>query len=179
MDRMITNHNILSMLAAMSTDTMMQIFVTVGLFVVVFLLTILIFGQSGEIKLSPQREAALLTGHSDRRTVFEKPALRPFMWMLLVIGHRFAFQRLKDWLHRTLVAAGSPNYYTSEEYLAISMLTGIVTGVCATIVGMFLTEGQLSFFAMFVGFWGGLGLAIYQSTDGSSRSGMTCRTRWT
>ncbi len=55
-----------------TTTNVLQAFVTVGLAGIVYLLVTTVFGQSGEIQLSPQREAALLTGHDDRSTVFEK-----------------------------------------------------------------------------------------------------------
>ena len=49
---------------------------SVGIQAAVTMLVLAVFGQSGAVKLSPEREAALATGHSDRKTVFERP-VRP------------------------------------------------------------------------------------------------------
>ena len=166
---MIIDHANWLMLAAISSASLMQLFLTLAVFAFVFLLVVAVFSQPGEVTLSPQREAALLTGHSDRRTVFEKPVLRQVMWVLLSISTRLAFPGVKSWLRRTLIAAGSPEYYTPEEYLAFSMLTGLVTAACAVLVGMFVTEGQISFFAMFIGFSLGFGLTLYQLHDKASK----------
>jgi len=165
---MISEHANLA-IVAMSSGAALQLVLTVLLLVWVPLLILVVFSQPGEITLSPQREAALLTGHSDRRTVFEKPVLRPIMWLLLVISTRLAFPGLKNWLRKKLIAAGSPEFYTSEEYLAVSMLTGVVTAGCAVLIGMFVTEGRISFFAMFIGFVTGLGLTLYQLQNKASR----------
>ena len=37
------------------------------------------FAQPGAIRMSAERESALATGHSDRRTVFENLWMRPLM----------------------------------------------------------------------------------------------------
>ena len=166
---MITDQAILLMPAAISLDLALQMFLTAGWFAAVFLGIIVVFGHSGEIKLSPQREAALLTGHSDRRTVFELPSLRSLMWLLLTISHRLSCRRFKDWLRRTLVAAGSPEFFTSEEYLAVSMLTGIVTAICLGLVFIIMTGGRVSLLVALVGFVCGMGLTIYQLHDKASK----------
>lgn len=150
------------LLGAVTADSLMQIFVSVGGAVALVIIIVVVFGQAGEIRLSPQREAALLTGHSDRSTVFEKPMLRSFMWLLLVIAHRFAFAGPKEWLRRTLIAAGSPDYYTPEEYLALSMLTGVMCGGCVGLVYMVISGGQINIFAMGIGFAVGVGLTLFQ-----------------
>ena len=166
---MITDQAILLMPAAISLDLSLQIFLTAGWFTVVFLTIIVLFGHSGEIKMSPQREAALLTGHSDRRTVFELPSLHPLMWMLLSISHRLSLRGFKDWLRRKLVAAGSPEFFTPEEYLAVSMLTGIVTAMFMGLVFIIMTGGRVSIFVAFIGFVCGMGLTIYQLHSKASK----------
>ena len=99
-----------------------------------------IFAQPGDIRMSPEREAALATGHTDRQTLFENVWLRPALWLLLILSHRLAMPRFKDWLRRTLVAAGSPNYYTPQEYVALSLLAGVSLGVAASVLHMFFLD---------------------------------------
>ncbi len=122
---------------------------------------IAMFSQTGTPKLSPQRAAAIATGHADRETVFEHPATRPLMWFLLAMGYRLSIPRVKRWLRRTIVAAGSPNYYTPEEYLAIAILAGI--GAAALLEAFhLLVLGRFSFILVFVAFLAGFFLMIYQ-----------------
>ncbi len=103
-----------------------DVVLSLGLFCSAAMLVMTLFAHGGEVHLSPQREAALATGHTDRKTVFESTALKSIMWALLSVCYRLNLPWLKRWVDRKLVAAGSPNYYTGEEYLALSLLTGIV-----------------------------------------------------
>ncbi len=105
-----------------------DVLLSIGLFVSVLLLVLSVFSQPGDIQVSPERMAAIATGHTDRRTVFEHPMLRPIMWLLLTVAHRLAMPKTKNWLRRTLIAAGSPNYYTPEEYLAVCLGVGLAFG---------------------------------------------------
>ena len=139
----------------------LRIVLSGGMLATVVLLVTGLFSQGGQIEMSAQREAALATGHSDRITLFEKPAARPVMWLLLLLAHRVALPRLKNWTRRTLVAAGSPNLYTPEEYLAVSMLQGIGLGLLG-LIGNFLISGQISPSSMLIGFVAGMSLAMYQ-----------------
>ena len=135
---------------------------SVGMFATVFMLILAVFSQPGDIRMSPQREAALATGAADRRTVFEQPLLRPIIWLLLILAHRLALPRAKRWLRRALVSAGSPNYYTAEEYLALSMLGGVVLAVSLEALHMLLMSGQFSFVMLLTGMIFGMGFALLQ-----------------
>lgn len=139
-----------------------------GLFGMVVLVVVSIFGQSGQIQLSPQREAAIATGHTDRKTVFENPALRPLLWMLLSISHSLRVPKAKAWIRRQLVAAGSPNYYTPEEYLALSMFGGVGLGILLLVI-YFLLAGTISVFMAILGFGVGMTLTLYQISETASK----------
>jgi tight adherence protein C len=143
------------------TEPWWDVAIAAGLFTATFLLVVAVFGQPGRIRMSAQREAALAMGHTDRKTVFEKVWLQPVMWMLLLAAHRLALPRLKAWLRRTLVAAGSPEYYTPEEYLALSMLTGLVLVFLIEILHLLLL-GRFSLLLLGTGLFLGVGLSIYQ-----------------
>ena len=143
-------------------QTLYQVGLSAGIMVAVTLLIVAVFGQTGRVEMSPQRQAALATGHSDRRTVFEQPLLRPLVWLLLGMSHRLAMPKFKDWLRRTLVAAGSPEYYTAEEYLALSLLTGVALGGVFELVYVLWPPHQLSFMIAVVGLVLGTGLNLYQ-----------------
>ncbi|HDZ22117.1 hypothetical protein LCGC14_0302400 [marine sediment metagenome] len=166
---MIGDQAVLVGVLAVTVDQALHIGLSVAVFATVFMLVLALLGQPGKIQVSPQREAALATGHSDRRTVFEKPLTRPIMWPLLALGHRLAIPHTKGWLRRTLVAAGSPEYYTAEEYLALSTLTGCVLGACLVLLGMLMSGGQVSLFAFAIGVIFGTGLSLYQLYDKASR----------
>ena len=137
------------------------VIISAGIFVAVVVLVATMFGQGGEVTLSPQREAAIATGHTDRRTAFEKPGIRTLLWMLLAVSHRLAIPRTKDWIRRKLVAAGSPNYYTAEEYLALSLLMGLAFATVLQI-GSFMLTSQIGFWVFVVGMVFGTGLNLYQ-----------------
>jgi tight adherence protein C len=138
-----------------------DLLLSVAVFAAVTLLVLSVFGQPGQIKLSPEREIALATGHLDRRTIFENRLLQPLVWILLAASHRLAMPKAKAWLRRTLVAAGSPNFYTAEEYLTLSMLTGLVTAVALAALSL-VTSGEVSYLLFFFGGAVGTSLALYQ-----------------
>ena len=138
-----------------------QAILSVLLLVSVTLLIVAIFGQPGTIQLSPQREAALATGHTDRRTVFENALLRPLLWLLLAVSHRLALPRAKQWLRRRLIAAGSPNYYSPEEYLTLSLFVGLVLAAVLE-AGHLVMWGGVSVLAAVVGAAAGVALTLYQ-----------------
>ena len=82
--------------------------ISVGLLASVSMMIVIVFAQGGKVEVSAQRQAAIATGHSDRRTVFERPLFQPVMWVLLSLSHHLAISRAKAWLRRTLVSSGSP-----------------------------------------------------------------------
>ncbi len=141
---------------------------SVCILVSVSLLVAAVFSQPGAIQMSSERSSALATGHEDRRTLFENAWARPILWILLLLSHRLAIPRGKEWLRRMLVAAGSPNYYTPEEYLALSLLAGVAAGVVLSLARVLaLSEpGGTAFL------WGlvlGTGLSIYHLHDRAAR----------
>ena len=162
-----------------ATDILMQapapgavdvwtIALSIGMFAAVFLLACAVFSQPGEIRMSAQREAAIATGHTDRKTVFEQPLLRPLLWMLLILAHRLAIPRAKARLARTLVAAGSPKYYTAEEYLALAMLAGVTAGALLE-MSYFLIFGQFGAVGLVLGLILGGFLTLYQLYDKAAK----------
>jgi tight adherence protein C len=145
-----------------------DILLSVGMFGSVILMIIAVFGHGGQVRLSPQREAAIATGHTDRRTLFENKLMGPLMWVLLSVAHHLAMPRLKSWLRRTLVSAGSPNSYTPEEYLSLGLLAGIVFGLFLMGLQWLLTT-ELSIIAFLVGMLAGTGLTLYQVHDKAAK----------
>jgi len=138
------------------------------LLAVVFLLVAALFRHGGQIRMSPQRAAAIATGHMDRRTVFERPWLRPLLWLLLTVAHRLDLPRAKAWIARQLEGTGNPNYYTPQEYLALSFLSGLV------LVGVlelfnWLLYAELSLVWLVVGLVFGAGLPLLQLYTQASR----------
>ena len=143
--------------------------IMIGLFLSVSTFVVALFGQGGEVRRSPQREAAIAAGHADRKTVFENPILRPIMWVFLSIAHRLNVPRGKEWIRKNLVAAGSPNYYTPEEYLAVAMLMGVLFGSILEIFHYILIQ-ELSVAAFLLGLLLGMALSIYQVAEKASQT---------
>ncbi len=148
-----------------TVQVLWQVGLSMGILLAVSMLITAVFRQAGQIEISPQRQAALATGHTDRRTVFEQPLLRPLVWLLLAMSHRLAMPKAKDWLRRTLIAAGSPEYYTAEEYLALSLLMGVALAGVFELVHVLVTTGTLSLMAAVAGLVLGTGINIYQLYD--------------
>jgi tight adherence protein C len=138
------------------------------IFVDVTLLILAVFSQRTVVRLSPEREAAIATGHTDRKTVFESPVIRHLMWFLLNLTHRLAMSRLKDWTRRRLVAAGNPDYYTPEEYLALAVASGFILGLLAGVTFLTLLD-NFSFISVVIGMFIGMGLTMFQLYDRSEK----------
>ena len=130
----------------------------------VTLLILGVFGYRSKAHLSPEREAAIATGHTDRRTVFERPVISNIMWVMLTLSHRLAMPRVKAWTRRKLVATGNPDYYTPEEYLAVAIATGLCLGLLIGVVYLALF-GTFSVLFFSLGLAVGIGLTIYQLHD--------------
>lgn len=141
-------------------DGAFRVVVAAAIFAFVVLIVLAVFGQRGRTEMTPQREAALATGHADRRTVFEMPLTQPLMWLLLLAARRLPLRKLKAWIRKTLVAAGNPNFYTADEYLAVALLWGLVMAGVLEVANLVLF-GSLSIVMLPFGFLVGLGGHIY------------------
>ena len=142
-------------------DWAFTVFISIGFLASVTLLTVALFSHAGEPHLSPMREAALATGHDDRKTIFENPSLRAVLWILLNVAHRLNMPRLKLWVERTLVASGNPSFYTPEEYLAMAMFTGLSLGTAMEVVHLLILS-EFSFMVLMAGFLCGGFLTLAQ-----------------
>ncbi|HET6430530.1 MAG TPA: type II secretion system F family protein [Phycisphaerae bacterium] len=145
---MVTSHDVLRLAVAAS------------LFGAVATGVIALFGQKGKTELTPERRVALATGVEDRHTVFEMPSLQPIMWLLLVTARRIGLRGLKKRLGATLVAAGSPNFYTPDEYLAVALLWGVALHV-AVFFGYVLIYRKAGYLYPVIAFAVGVAAAIY------------------
>ncbi len=141
--------------------TVWDVVISVGIIVDITLLIVAVFGQEAKPQLSPEREAALAMGHTDRRTVFESPLIRHMMWLVLGLSHRANVPRVKRWIRHRLVAAGNPDYYTPEEYLAIAMATGIIMALILS-VAWGVALGSFSLLPILFGLLAGAGLTLSQ-----------------
>jgi len=149
-----------TVMVALAIDAL-DVVISAGLVASAAMLVVAVFGQTGTIRLSPEREAAIATGHSDRKTIFEIPLIRPVLWVLVAMSHRLAIPRAKRWLDRTLVASGNPSMYTSEEYLALAILAGLLL-VCLLETLFLLAGGGFSYMMVPLGLFAGIALALFQ-----------------
>lgn len=133
-------------------------------FVLTFVLAI--YGQRGKVEITPEREIALAAGAADRRTVFEMPLLQPIMWLLLQVVKQLPIRKSKEKIYRMLVAAGSPNFYTPEEYLALALLWGCAIAIILEILNLMFSLGII--FPIF-GFLAGFAGAIYRLHDQAAK----------
>ncbi len=131
----------------------------IGLSVCLFALSL--FGQRGRMEITPEREMALAAGHADRKTVFENTILQPIMWLLLVLGRYLRLTSLKRWLREKLIAAGSPNFFTADEYVAVAMLWAIACPLGFQLINFVLRLGFPIAFVLPIGAIGGFCGALY------------------
>ncbi|HNX26795.1 MAG TPA: type II secretion system F family protein [Phycisphaerae bacterium] len=139
-----------------------------GLFLSVSMFVLAVFGQQGEIKLSPQRAAAIATGHTDRKTLFENVLFKPFLWIFLAISYRLRSESLKRYISKQLTASGNPNYYTPQEFLALSFMTGFGLGMVLELLHI-LVAGSPSISVIILGIAVGSSLCIIQLADQSAK----------
>jgi len=147
-------------LAASAADDVLRVAVAAGLFGAVTTGVIALFGQKGKVELTPERRVALAAGAEDRHTVFESVLIGPIMWLLLIVARRVGLRGFKKRLGATLVAAGSPNYYTAEEYLAIALLWGCVLDLLV-LAGHVLIYRKLAYVLPLGAFAAGVAAALY------------------
>ena len=103
--------------------------ISAGMFISVVLGVLGMFSGGGNATISAQRAAAIATGHDDRKTVFENPVLRPLLWLLLSIAAKLNLESFKKTITKKLISSGNPDYYTAEEYLALSFFYGVVFAI--------------------------------------------------
>ncbi len=90
------------------------------------------------------------------------------MWLLLQLMERLDTPKFKRRLRRTLIAAGSPNFYTAQEYLAFAMLWGLLMAVGLTMLN-WMALGSFSAVAACVGFAVGVAAPLYYIHDAAGR----------
>ena len=103
----------ITLLAA--ADGWLAVLTSLAGFATVLVGVVALFGHAGRTAVSPQRRIAIATGAADRRTVFESQLLGPLMWLLLHLAEKLSLGGFKQRLRATLIAAGSPSFYTAEE----------------------------------------------------------------
>lgn len=144
------------MMLAVNVNLILTVLVSVVGFTAIFLLVVAVFGHSGRTEISPQRRIAIAMGQGDRHTLFESEFFAPVMWVLLLMAEKLAMPRFKSRLRSTLIAAGSPNMYTAEEYLAVAMLWGLIVGVVLGVLNLLIFDGF-----SYVWFVFGVGLGLF------------------
>ena len=127
-----------------------------------------VFSGTRVVEISPQREAAIATGHDDRKTIFENQLLRPFMWVILSLATKLNIPGLRNHINSQLIASGNPDLFTPEEYLAVSMFYGFVLGIMFQ-VSSTLIEGTLGVMWFFAGMILGISMSIFQLYSNASK----------
>jgi len=154
-------------LAQLSIDAW-SVLLSACLFVSVVLAVVALFRSPGEVHVADERAAAIASGQSDRQTVFERPMGRPLMQLLLAVSHRLAMPVAKRWLGRTLIASGNPNWYTVDEYLALSLGAGLAGGLFGEAVHV-IAYGGGSVMVLTFGFAAGIFLTVYRLHNQASK----------
>jgi len=83
----------------------------------------------------------------DRDTIFESAFMRPFLVPIYHVVRRLNMPGLKRHILKLLLALGNPNQYTSDEYLVICTVWGLI-GAIALWWGVWAMLGYLSLLAL-------------------------------
>ncbi len=73
------------------------------------------------------RKVAKAVGAQSRVTLFEQPVVAPLMNLALAMAHRLNWRNLRKQVRRDLEAAGNPNNYSVEEYIALCLGSAVMT----------------------------------------------------
>ncbi len=151
-----------------TTLTLLRTAVAAAIFVALLLGVMSVFAQRGRTQITPERQVALAAGHADRHTVFEMPLTQPIMWLLLVTVRALPLTGLKEKVRQWLVAAGSPNFYTPSEYLAVSLLWGLMVTAVVEASNV-IAFGQFSWTLLPIALGAGFGGHIYHLNSLATR----------
>lgn len=86
------------------------------------------------------RQIAQAVG-ADHETIFENPLLAPMLSMCMQISRRLNITSLRDKVRQDLNASGNPSGYTVDQYLALTLFSGVAAAVLGGILDMLLLGG--------------------------------------
>ena len=123
-----------------------------------------LFGRSVEAQINPQRRIAIARGLRDRRTPFEWRATAPALWMLWRFVGRLRLPEFKRRLNRALVAAGSPGFFTADEYLALTLAAALAVAAAAVVADA-LMRGHSSAVTALLALLAAMAIGLYYPWD--------------
>ncbi len=123
-----------------------QIFVSVLLFAGVFLGVWALFGYPVPSEPATHRRIVAALGLTQRQTVFENPVLAPVMNLGLALARRLGLPGVRARIRGDLDAAGNPNGYSVEEYLAICVVSSglMALGTLLVVLTLFGTADPVT-----------------------------------
>jgi len=128
------------------TDAVVLIIINVLVFTSVFFFITALFRTP--IETEDASAFRIEVDNVDRDTIFESLFMRPFLVPIYHVVVRLNVPGLKRHILKLLLALGNPNQYTSDEYLVICTVWGLV-GSLVLWLGAWLIVGYLSLLALF------------------------------
>ena len=119
-----------------------QIIISVAVFTAVFLLIWSLFRFPVSAESSVHRRITEAMGQQ-RATLFGNPVMAPLLSLSLSLTRRFDFPGVRTRVRQALDSCGNPRGYSVDEYFAIGLISGVVTGTVALVVAMALTGGSM------------------------------------
>jgi tight adherence protein C len=121
------------------TEVLIQTFILLFLGFAVFFLIWSLFRFPVPVDPPIHRILAVRLGAPPRHTVFEQTALAPVVSFLLGLSSRMAFPGLRNLIRRKLDASGNPSNYSTDEYITLCVLTGLLmAGAGAAVLAVIL-----------------------------------------
>jgi tight adherence protein C len=119
------------------------ILVSLIVFAAVFLLVFSLFRAPEAMLPAEHRRIAEAVGAGERHTVFEQPMLARIMGLGLQLARRLTVPWLRQLVARNLDAAGNPNGYSINEYLAICVVSAAGLAGVSLLLGILLDNRLL------------------------------------
>ncbi|MCC5830380.1 MAG: type II secretion system F family protein [Phycisphaeraceae bacterium] len=141
-------------------DLLIQVAVLLLVFVSTFMVVWSIFRYPVPLEPPVHRRLALALGAGQRQTLFEQPLLMPMLAALQQVAARFNVPSIRQMIRSDLNASGNPKGYSVDEFLALSLLSGIAVLLFASVM-TWLLIGMPEPFLILIGALVGFGLPIY------------------
>jgi tight adherence protein C len=118
-------------------DILLQLFVSLIVFAGVFLPVYVVFRYPVPAEPAVHRRFAAALG-AQRATLFENPLLAPVMNLGLALTQRLNAPGIRAAIRQDLDASGNPSGYSTQEYLAICLVSAATLGVVSALLMVFV-----------------------------------------
>lgn len=115
---------------------------SVAVFAGIFLPIFAIFRYPVPSEPPVHRQIAKAVG-VDHETIFENPVIAPVLNLCVAVASRLNIGPLRAKVRQDLSASGNPSGYTVDQYLALSLFTGLLAAALGMLLDFAMADGKL------------------------------------